>query len=484
MAKGLGSLGQVGGQTNKALKLDSVGTCQHTPAKGIYPKGDSAGRYGGAQYRTPLEQYDRNSDFERWARGQEYFYSKGPAFVGFPIGVRFSQAFGNFVQENRIIIFNYPSQTADDAARQVAWRLRDDTAFTQPVKREHLTLETSSPDPSQHRLLIKMMLYSGSDGSSLNSVLDSYIGDLYEDSYNADGTMISNRKAVTSVALPMIETTMELVDGKSQLNCVFDLSKPYGRVISNGHLRWRALKYDPSDPWETIWRVDGTRTISPAPKVFCDCPDYIGLDISAKRNTSGTPPQRKFPLPMAASGPLSPQDARRAGEYKRWREVSNQQIERRDCKHCHATRWRMGLPWWEPNDYSLIKRHQVHANDESDRFFSARGTDNLKYRNLDFQNVAVSLCGVLGYDLNPKSNIYEGQRDEDRPLLWETDQMPAPGVSRQNDLWVKTGTKQIQIFHQGQWAEGFTNDKDQFVPVYEFVTPDEVQQWMELDQAQ
>ena len=456
-SKGLGSLA---GKTAKSLGLDRVDRPNARRVKGIYPRGEDAGVYGGRVYPTILEQYNRESDYTRWRAGQQYFHGIGQQFSDIQ-----TRAVANVYAEDGLrqitsITTKFPSRTSNDFSWVAGRRQRGDVVSRVPFTFQMARLDQNPSDPSQDRLVVDAKTMFGADQFQV-AHCQLMVGDQLEDSFeNASGDTpqegLNGTLALTLVAIDEDEQTLS-----------FDLSKPFARVATpQGNIRWTKLPYDPADPY--VFQFG--RHLGTSYKFYCTCPDFAGAMLANTQAEKFGSRGRRFPLPPASRQLRGDYEAEMIGFEKRWRDLPLRSDERRECKHIHCLRWQLKEPWREPNDEPLDAREgMVHAgntvktNPVGDRDFDAY----YRNRDLDWNNVVQAACGTMGYNMSPVGSM--DQRTA-RPQLWILERAPRPEHVRMNDIWLRRGTKEIQIAgREGEWGFFVTDRAGNQRPLFSFM---------------
>lgn len=423
-------LGSVGGKTTKGLSLNPVNRSFEKKTKGIYPSGDDAGRFGSTRYETVLENYNRESDYARWRHGQQYYIGVGSSFAERTIGVRAHFLIGPNMHQAQTVLSLFPSKSSSDSSWTTARRIRGSIVSHSPFERSRAHIDGNR--------LIYQVVDEFLEDEMMHRHLQLLVGDQIEDSFQ--GRELGDRisEAVGSIALTLVE-----VDVEEKL-LVFDLTKPQGRVMVNGHLRWAKLDYDPSDPWKTIWRPGNY--LGTSFRFYCNCPDFSKSISANTQSTKFDSTGRRFPLPAAARRIGGDYEREMAGYLKRWGDLSIRADERRDCKHTHCMRWDADTPWIEPNDMPLgMQEDRIHdgADVVRDDAFSKTIADYQRNAIIDWSGVISATCGALGFNIAPVGDM---NNRFDRPILWNLDRQPESEHSRQNDYWLERGTKRLRLY--------------------------------------
>ena len=462
--KGLGS---VSGKTTKSLGLDRVDRPNAKRVKGIHPRGDDAGRYGGTRYETILEQYNRRSDYQRWRHGQQFFHGVGHSSSDRVIGVQSRFMLGERLNVAETILTMFPSANSSDNSWTAARRIRGSVVSATPFDRSRATLDQNSGDPSQDRLIYRVA-DEFSDDQLLMKHLQLLVGDQIEDSFTGPEPRDRQEEAVGSTALTLVGVDPE------ERTLVFDLSKPQGRVLTrNNKLRWARLEYDPGDPWKTIWRPGNH--IGTSIHYHCNCPDFSKSMTANTQSTKFDSVGRRFPLPPASRRIRGDYEAEMAGFLKKWGDLSIRADERQECKHIHCLRWQTRTPWYEPDDMPLnMEGNRLHAGDQQKGDAFGQTTSDY-YRNaaIDWSGVVMATCGALGFNTSPVGDM---ARRADRPILWQLDHAPEQEHCRQNDYWLERGTKRLWMYmaEADEWTDTVTDEDGNSVAILNYMDKDKL----------
>ncbi len=434
MPKGLGT------KLDRGFSLSSVNKMPGARADGLYPQlGKGLGEYGSITFPTIIEAYNYKSDFKRWKKGQDYFFGSGRSWADLKIRsiARFNP--GAVSGQSKDIVTTFPSDKSPEKTWYVGLRTRGSIILPQPLSSSAITLNTSDSDPSNHTLVYDV---SGVLSATQVGIFNVFIGDQFEDTAsgsNYPDDLIS--KPVGSVALTLIAAST------SSMTLTFDLSKPQGRVESNGHVYWKAYKYDPSAP--TTWNTSSGRHLCSAHKFFCCCPDHLGGAVAALESVRSEANIETFPLPVASRTVSAPWEKQGAGYYRQWRTLPARIDERRECKHIHCMRWEAGIPWYEPSDYptsaspgSLATSSVFEPDKNDDAVF-----EYLRMSQGTYDRYLLSLAVVVGINSFPGGNPREGIRSGQNPIFWNDGSEPLASWCRQNDWWLKRGSQQVRIFN-------------------------------------
>ena len=471
--KGLGS---VSGKTTKSLALDRVDRPNAKRVKGIYPKGEDAGRFGGTRYATVLEQYNRQSDYARWRHGQQFFHGIGHSSSDRVIGVRSRFMLGDRLHVAQTILTMFPSSSSADHSWTTARRIRGSVVSATPFDVNRATLDLNPSDPSQDRLIYRVA-DEFSDDQMLMKHLQLLVGDQIEDSFTGPDPADRVGEAVGSTALTLVGVDPE------EKTLVFDLSKPQGRVLTNGDkIRWARLQYNPGNPWDTIWKPGNH--IGTSIHFHCNCPDFSKSMTANTQSTEFGSSGRRFPLPPASRRIRGDYEAEMAGFMKKWGDLSIRADERQECKHIHCLRWQTRTPWYEPNDMPLdMRSDRIHAGADQVRGDAFDKMISQYYRNaaIDWSGVVASTCGALGFNTSPTGDM---SRRADRPILWQLDHRPEPEHCRQNDYWLERGTKKLWLYmaEADEWVNELTDEEGNPVPIVDYMEKEETKRLLKETQ--
>ena len=465
-SKGLGSLS---GKTTKGLSLDRVDRPNAKRVKGLHPSGDDAGRFGGTRYPTVLEQYNRDSDYSRWRHGQQLFHGVGQSYADLAIGLAARFMLGENIHTSRTILTLFPSGSSSDFSWTAARRIRGSVVSKVPFERSRVRFDLNPNDPSQDRMIYKIS-EEFTDDEFLLKHLQLLVGDQFEDSYNGPDFNHRIGDANGSTALTLVEVNNE------DKELVFDISKPYGRVMVHDRPRWARLQYDPGNP--TIWR-EGLH-VGTAIHYYCSCPDFSGTLTANTQSTAFDSEGRRFPLPAAQRKIRGDYEAEMAGFQKRWRDLAIRADGRKECKHIHCLRWQTRTAWFEPDDIPLGGNEElIHAGSglEKGDAFSETIDQYMRNRVVDWQNVIQAACGAMGFNLNPVGDM---ALRSDRPQLWILDRAPEPEHCRQNDYWLERGSKRLWLYMEqaGDWVDTLPDEEGEEQPIAFYLRKEEVQHAM------
>ena len=470
-------LGSVSGKTVKSLSLDRVDRPNDKRVKGIYPRGDNAGRYGSTRYPTILEQYNRNSDYSRWRHGQQFFHGIGHSSSDQAIGVYARFLLSDQVFTAQTILSLFPSDSSPDHAWPTARRVRGHVRSRVPFDRSKVVID-QNPGSTRDDRLIYRISDEFTDDEMLMKHLQLLVGDQIEDSFSGPGAdgRIPDAQAVGSVALTLVSIDPE------EKTLIFDLSRPQGRVMTpSGKLRWSKLDYDPSDPWKTIWKEGNY--IGTSIHNYCNCPDYSKSLTANTQSLDGEfgSSGRRFPLPPASRKVRGDYEAEMVGYIKRWGDLSIRQDERKECKHIHCLRWQTRTPWLEPDDMPLGNlQDRIHAGVDQQRGDAFDKVIAQYYRNaaIDWSGLVSATCGALGFNISPWGDM---STRTDRPILWDLSHRPEPEHCRQNDYWLERGTKNLWLYmaEADEWVKEITDQDGNNVPIISYMEKEELRRLLE-----
>lgn len=439
-----------GARPDRNLGLGRVDRFDRVPKVGTYPKsGSGVGQYGGTAYPSVIEAYNRNSDYKRWKLGQELYFGIGRNWAGLQIR-SLSRFFNSLDGDDELdangskeVVTAFPSGTSPEGAWYCSVRTRGSLLLPQPMQSSHVTLDASSDDPSEHRLILDCSSYYSTNQLR---VYGSFVGDQFEDT--ADGPAYPGglvERPIGSVALTLVGLNL----GEKKL--IFDLSRPCRRVERDGRIYWQRTDYDPANP--QVFNTAGTRYLCSSFKFFCCCPDHLGGALTNLEKMGGGL-QDRFPLPNAAREVRSAWEREGVGYYRQWRTLPDRRDERRDCKHIHCMRWVCGVPWLEPGDYPMdddrgrfamaLEREGAINSEEAAGYF-ARGQ-------LNWDRYILTLGDTVGMVLFPGGDVRDQIRPDYRPLLWNDGNQPNPSWCRMNDWWLERGAAGLRIFNAGSQA--------------------------------
>ena len=467
MGKGLGS---VSGKTCKGLGLDKMDRPNSQRVKGINPKGDDAGKFGGARFPTVIEQYNRDSDYSRWRHGQQYSQGVGKSYADHSIALKARFLLGNQVHISRSVLSLFPSKTSADFSWVAARRIRGSVVSKIPFERSRITLSQNPQNPSEDRLIFRISEEFTED-EMLMKHLQLLIGDQIEDSFSGPRYEDRIGDANGSTALTLLD-----VDAESK-TLIFDLSKPQGRVLSNGKLRWARLAYDPADPF--IWR-EGLH-LGTAIRYYCGCPDFSGTLTANTQSTDFDSTGRRFPVPSAQRTVGGEYEKEMVGFQKKWRDLPERSDQRRECKHIHCMRWTTKTPWFEPSDIPVGGQEEmIHAGSDIQKgdAFSEDAAKYQRNRVVDWQQTAQAACGAMGFSLDVAGDM---ANRTDRPQLWILKDAPMPEHCRQNDYWLERGTKNLSVYmaEGGGWVNTLKDEDGSDQPIISYGSEAELKELLD-----
>lgn len=431
---------RIGGRVDRGMGMPSISAAVKSSARGLYPsKGAGLGQYGSTAYPTVIESYNRVSDYTRWKAGQELFFSAGRSWAEQQLKTVARFTTGAVDGASKEITVAYPSSTSPEKTWYASCRTRGSIMFPQPITAARVTLNTSDPDPANHTLVLDVngILTPGQLG-----VFSIFIGDQFEDSatsVNYPSGLVE--RDVGSVALTLLSVNT------ASLTMTFDLSRPAGRVMRNGHIYWSKLKYDPTAP--ISWRANGTRHLCSSFKFFCCCPDHLGGALANLEFPDRDNQLDRYPLPNAARSVVSPWERQGVGYYRQWRTLPRRRDERRECKHIHALRWECGVPWLEPDDYPVdgAKALSDFLAENEGNYSPQEIMEFFRTRQLNWDRYILSVADVVGIILFPSGDPRNNIRPDSRPLLWNDPDEPDPTWCRINDWWLQRGTQKLRVFN-------------------------------------
>lgn len=465
MAKGLNA---------RALNLNNNGLGNsrrvRAYAPGSYPRtGSGHGELGSTVVPTLLESYNRNSDYKRWKLGMEYYFGAGSAWMDFEYRslARYLYPTAKDIlvpHGSRDIVTMFPKTAgAGEQSWYTSTRTRGSLTFPQPLINDHITLNTSDPDPANHTLFYRCNnFYSESQMRGFYA----FIGDQFEDS--AGGPSYPSDllpRDFGSVALTLINVI------PATRTLVFDLSRQYSRVRYRNRVFWQRIEYDPTAP--RGWDLSGNKYLCSSFKFFCTCPDHmqatlVNLQVPKEKDAL----QYSFPVPSASRTIESAWEQQGATYFRQWRTLPLRRDERRDCKHIHAMRWECGVPWFEPSDYPTSSEREWSDALAMDarQGFSEESAQYLLRQRITYDNYILAVADTAGVVVIPPGDVRDGQRVDARPMLWNDRETPDPANCRNNDWWIERGTQELRIFNQlrNQFQSSVYVNNER-LPVLEFV---------------
>jgi hypothetical protein len=412
---------------------------------GQYPKKENfVGQYGTRAYPSLIESYNRDSDYKRWRMGQDLYYNASSSWTGTQIRSlsRFFLALGStdeiLPRGSRDIVTTFPSGTSPEGVWYCSTRTRGSIILPLALDDSMISLDQTSEDPSQHRLLIDCSAFYT---EAQVRAFETFVGDQFEDSAN------SPVYPSGLIERPIGSTAMTLVEANgNNRTLVFDISKAYTRIEINKLVYWHPLTYKPEDPKTFVF--DGSRHICSSFKFFCCCPDHMGGSV-ANLEAMGGGLQQRFPMPPSGRTTQTEWERENSGYIRQWRNLPTRRDERRECKHVHALRWECGVPWMEPSDYPTEESRLRFA--EAVQFNNSEAELKVSYASVSrsqatWSRYILSLADTVGIQLFPRGGPRDSIRFEERPLLWNDSRQPQADWCRLNDWWVERGTKTLKVF--------------------------------------
>jgi hypothetical protein len=433
-----------GGRPDRSLGLGRIDRVDRIPRAGIYPsKTSGAGQYGSTAYPSIIEAYNRTSDYKRWKMGQELYFGVGRNWASLQIHslARFFNGTGGDdeldANGSKEVVTLFPSSTSPEGAWYCSTRTRGSLILPAPLAPGQISLDTSSDDPAEHRLLLDC---SGFYSTNQLRVYSSFIGDQFEDT--ASGPTYPTDlvpRPVGSVALTLVGINY----GTRSL--IFDLSRPHVRIEKGDRVYWQRAAYDPTAP--LTFDASSGRYLCSSFKFFCCCPDHLGGAVANLEKIGGSLMVR-FPMPNANRTVNSAWESEAASYYRQWRTLPVRRDERRDCKHIHCMRWECGVPWLEPSDYPTGEdRGRFALAMEREGAISPGETMEYFARSqISWSRYILSLADTVGIVLFPGGEPREDTRSDNRPFLWNDGRTPLPEWCRNNDWWVDRGATGLQLF--------------------------------------
>lgn len=398
---------------------------------------------GGTVYPTILEAYNRDSDYKRWRRGWDYWQGSGKSWsdVERHYLVRSFRDFGAPPHVFPMAVTYFPSPSSPDGAWVVTCRRRGAIILPQLLHQAEITLDTRHANADQHRLILDV---SSTLNSAQLTAWKAFIGDQFEDS--ATGTGYPSgliQEPIDVIAYTLVEVDVDA--GR----LLFDLSRPYMRRRPNSALPlafWQRILYNRRVPLS--WRNNGTRYLCSSHRFYCSCPDFSGKRV-ANLMSASSGSQERFPRPGAGRPVESSWEGEEVGYVSRWRDLPPRADQRRECKHIHATRWSLGYPFYEPEDYQSNRPQQhFQGNDEAIdsaevfRYHQLRALtlDHLAPTLADNSGIVLDAGGLVSMDVNAPAQ--PGRL----PVLWTSPQEPAAHRAVPDDWWLERGTEVLRVF--------------------------------------
>ncbi|MCE2838046.1 MAG: hypothetical protein LW834_13980 [Cyanobium sp. 49614_E6] len=318
----------------------------------VYPrKGKGYGVQGEAAYPDLLDHWDKLASWQSWRKGMSLARSQliGAAERWSAIEVlhRDSYAATPSWRSSQLLLAGFTSSQSPEGRWTVAIQPRGTEISRQPVggnQREFFYHFPDEPERPPLRLLeVKANLVALTGGGLPLHFNRMLIGEVLEDS-----------------AINFRQLADDPTDGLGLL-CVavheeqglayFDASRCWRRErTADGRLINREIQIPPDAPLPTFRPA---RHLTQALTLSCNCPSHLGLEFAALRSGERLGGQNLFPQrapsglggPRRSSGEGSPEGVRR-----RFAELPWDRIPGRECKHCHAVRWALGVPMAEPSD--------------------------------------------------------------------------------------------------------------------------------------
>lgn len=452
---------KVKGFSSRAMA--GVGRAMPPQAAGTYPRtGRGAGQYGSTQYPTVIEAYNRETDYQRWRFGQEYWFGVGKTWADLNVLAWARLTAGPVSNVVPLVTTIFPSATSSERSWHVSCRPRGSIIIPGPLTPDLISLDQSAEDTSEHRLIVDVATQLSLAQLQSWSML---IGDQFEDS--ATGAVYPDDligRPADAVALTLVDVD---VLGR---RLVFDLSRQFTRISRSGRIYWKRQSYDPAAG--SPWGMDSSRHLCSSYKFECSCPDYQGR-MYADLGESIQPKQSRFPLPNTAREQATQWEKEAVGYFRQWRDLSERQDSRRECKHIHATRWGCGVPFDEPGDYPVgDRRATTEAKAFAERSLTFDQMVDYYHRQLlSYDRWLPGLAHVIGLNIDPPGDLRNSQspfRPDDRPVLWNDADAPLYSWCRQNDWWLRRGSSEVRIFTPS--AGGFSSTVSG-APVLEVVEP-------------
>jgi hypothetical protein len=419
------------------------------------------GSVGSTRYPTVIEAYNRDSDYKRWKQGQSDYFGESSGWVVDRLLTRANLVAAPAADGLKLITTLAPASMSPERSWHTVVHVRGSVIMPSAITAARITLDQSSADSSEHRLVYDVNGILSPDQISAAGALgglqfeDSATGPNYPDDLIGD--------ALGAIALTLVDVR------RLDRELVFDLSRPWTRAIRGGRPYWVPLEYDPAAP--VYWEDDGSRFLCNSFAFGCSCPDHQARTFASRSSAQGRISQR-IPLTTAGRDPATAWEEENAGFYRQWRTLSPRQDERRACKHIHSARWECGVPFEEPSDYPtggvFRFEDQRRAKERSATFeevaeFQARQL-------LDYDLWVPAMALTMQLNLDPEGRLRpsaaQASRPTSEPILWNDSQLPDPDLCRINDWWLKRGTNDLQAFIDP--GTGFS-DQISGSPVLEFM---------------
>lgn len=412
-------------------------------AKGLYRKDQGTSKRGGTTYPTIIEAYNRDSDYSRWKAGRALAATIGEGWHTFSAhyAVNHVRDFGSASQSACFTLTTFPTTSEARAAWSTVRRERGALFLPKPLSFDNVSIDQSSRFPTSHRIRVNV---TGVLSETQLQLWDLFTGSQFEDSGVLDESgyyrLIDDPE--DAIAYTLVGIDLEAMD------LVFDLSSPWRRFRSEGsnRLYWSKRVYDPKVP--IVWGLFSPRYLVSSTSWYCDCPDFSGQATATLEGMRGSRSER-FPLPGAGGGPLSSWEEAVAGFRSVWRDVPQRVDQQRACKHIHADRWRIGLPFFEPSDYPVNTELRQFVNtDLVDRL----GSELFRYgarRQLELDSAVVAIATAAGITVDTREFVpvpEAGPIGERLPILWTSLEEPSALVARVDDWWLPRGSQVLRVF--------------------------------------
>jgi hypothetical protein len=439
--------GRVGPRLDRGLGLAPV----DKPLKRPSPGSSSRRRdgTGGTYYPTVLEAYNRDSDYKRWRAGLDYWQGSGKSWSDLQRSylVRPFRDFGTAPGAQLMTATLFPASGSSDGTWTVVTRQRGALILPEPLRQEMVSYDLAPAQVGAHRLILDV---SGALNQEQLANWKGLIGDQFEDSavVPPSGELlyppVLEANPIDSVAYTLVEVDL---DGGRLL---FDLSRPCVRQQTSP-LRprtfWRRVPYDYRRP--IPWRADGSRFLCSSHRFYCNCPDFSGARI-ADLVDGVTGSQSMFPRPAAGRNVSGAWEARASGYRARWRDLPARGDQRRECKHIHAVRWSLGVPFYEPSDYEIGDRDSafIHQGDQSLSSSEVSFYHSRREVTLDLLAVPLAESSRVNIDAGDTVSLDENAPAQPGrlPVLWVTPTEPAAHRARADDWWLQPGTQVLKVF--------------------------------------
>jgi hypothetical protein len=442
--------GRVGPRLDKGLGLASVERPLRPSKAGLY--GSQRGRgssTGGANYPSVLEAYNRDSDYKRWQAGLDYWQGSGKSWGDLQRSylVRPFRDFGTAPGAQLMTATLFPASGSSDGAWTVVTRQRGALILPEPLRADMVSYDLSRPRPSAHRLVVDV---SGTLGEEQLQNWKGLIGDQFEDSATVppSGELlyppVLEANPIESVAYTLVE--VDTNEGR----LLFDLSRPYVRVRPDPlkpRAFWRLLRYDGRRP--IPWRADGSRYLCSSHRFYCNCPDFSGSRTADLVN-GVTSSQSMFPRPSAGRSVQSAWEGQAGGYRARWRDLPERSDQRRECKHIHAVRWSLDVPFYEPSDYAVGDDGAAFARSGKQGLTSAEIARYHSLREVTLDLFALPLADSSRVRIEAGDTVSLDENAPAQPgrlpVLWTTEREPAAHRARADDWWLQPGTQVLKVF--------------------------------------